>query len=548
MTEPSDMQQDPAADGEPTHPGAPAPTGQPAPATQEAGPAADVSSAGAADVSSAGAEDAGARGAASFTPAPTPQTDWARVTWSREAAQAQSTPEHWFEPVPAEPGSAGMPAPTGALAVPPVPAPATPGPAAPSPWSVPGTPATPGIWTPGGSSPIQPVATGPVRREPRVAGPGAVLGAALLAAVLASSGTYAALEASGSLNHGTQAPAGANGGPQGTATSAQQPISIVESSAIIDAAAKTGPAVVRITATGTAVDLSGGAIPATGIGSGVIYEASGWILTNRHVVTGTNGQLVSALTVELKDGRTFQGTIYGVDTLTDLAIVRIQGSGLPVAPIGTSANLKVGQLAVAIGSPLGTFSNSVTSGIVSATGRSITVENERLTNLIQTDAAINPGNSGGPLLDAGGNVIGINTAIASDSNGIGFAIPVDIARPIMQQALAGQALSRPYLGVRYVGIDKQLQADRTLSVDKGALVGGGTGGGQSIVTGGPAEKAGIKDGDIITSIGGTDIDTEHPLDLVLSSHAPGQTIQVKLLRDGKGLTVSVTLGTRPAGL
>ena len=502
----------------------------------------------AADVLSAGAEDASAQGTASFTPAPAPQTDWARATWSREAAQAQGTPEHWFEPVPAEPGPAGVPAASGAWAVPPVPAPTTAGPVAPSPWSVPGTPATPGIWTPGGSSPIQAVATQPVRREPRVAGPGAVLGAALLAAVLASSGTYAALEASGSLNHVTQAPAGTAGGPQGTATSIQQPILVVESSAIIDAAAKTGPAVVRITATGTTVDLSGGTIPSTGIGSGVIYEASGWILTNRHVVTGTNGQLVSALTVELKDGRTFQGTIYGVDTLTDLAIVRIQGSGLPVAPIGTSANLKVGQLAVAIGSPLGTFSNSVTSGIVSATGRSITVENERLTNLIQTDAAINPGNSGGPLLDAGGNVIGINTAIASDSNGIGFAIPVDIARPIMQQALAGQQLSRPYLGVRYVGIDKQLQADRKLSVDKGALVGGGTGGGQSIVTGGPAEKAGIKDGDIITSIGGTDIDTEHPLDLVLSSYAPGQTIQVKLLRDGKELTVSVTLGTRPAGL
>ena len=181
-----------------------------------------------------------------------------------------------------------------------------------------------------------------------------VVGAALLAAVLASGGTYAALEAGGAINHGTAAPATTTG-PSGTAVSIQQPISLVESSAVVDAAAKTGPAVVRITATGTSVDLSGGTIPSTGVGSGVIYDASGWILTNKHVVTNSNGQLVNGLTVELKDGTTYQGSIYGIDTLTDLAIVRVQASGLPSAPIGTSASLKVGSLAIAIGSPLGTF-------------------------------------------------------------------------------------------------------------------------------------------------------------------------------------------------
>jgi serine protease Do len=369
--------------------------------------------------------------------------------------------------------------------------------------------------------------------------------------VLASSGTYLALDASGALNRAALPASNAPAGTQGTATALQQPVSIVESSAIIDAASKTGPAVVRITATGSAVDLSGGTIPSTGVGSGVIYDAAGWILTNKHVVTGSNGQLVSTLTVDLKDGRSFDGTIYGVDTLTDLAIVRIQASGLPTAPIGTSASLKVGQLAIAIGSPLGTLSNTVTSGIVSAMGRSITVENERLSNLIQTDAAINPGNSGGPLLDAGGNVIGINTAIASDSNGIGFAIPIDIARPIMQQALAGQQLSRPYLGLRYLTIDPQVQSDRGLSVDHGALVGAGTGTGAGqapIVAGGPAAAAGLKDGDIIVAIGGSNIDQEHPLDLVLSGFSPGQTVAVKILRDGREQTVNVTLGTRPSGL
>jgi len=374
--------------------------------------------------------------------------------------------------------------------------------------------------------------------------------ASLLAAVLASGGTYLALEAGGALDRGAGSPS--SGGPT-AAPGLAQPISLVESSAIIDAAAKVGPAVVRITATGVAVDLSGGTIPSTGIGSGVIYDSAGWVLTNRHVVTGSNGELVSSLTVELKDGRSFSGTIYGVDTLTDLAIVKIEASGLPAAPIGSSSNLKVGQLAIAIGSPLGTLSNTVTSGIVSATGRSITVENERLTNLIQTDAAINPGNSGGPLIDAGGNVIGINTAIASNSNGIGFAIPVDIARPIMQQALAGQQLSRPYLGIRYLTIDPQVQKQQNLPVDHGALIGGdgsgsGSAGQSPVVAGGPAATAGLREGDIILSVGGNAVDREHPLDAVLSGFSPSQTVPVKVLRNGAELTISVTLGTRPSGL
>jgi 2-alkenal reductase len=202
---------------------------------------------------------------------------------------------------------------------------------------------------------------------------------------------------------------------------------------------------------------------------------------------------------------------------------------------------------IAIGSPLGTLSNSVTSGIVSATGRSITVQNERLSNLIQTDAAINPGNSGGPLIDAGGNVIGVNTAVATDSNGIGFAIPLDIARPIMQQALAGQQLSRPYIGIRYVTIDPQVQRRDNLPVDHGAVIRGAQGD-PGVVADGPAAAGGLRDGDIIVAIGGTEIDREHPVDAVLSAFSPGQTIEIRILRNGAEQTVSVTLGTRPGGL
>jgi serine protease Do len=397
----------------------------------------------------------------------------------------------------------------------------------------------------------EPVPTTPVEPPPsRTASVGVrpVLAAAILSAVLASAGTFAVLDATGSLNPRVL-PAGAPSGP----AASHQAVTIDESSAVIDVAAKVSPAVVQITATGQTTDQFGGTIPESGVGSGIIFDAGGWILTNRHVVRTSNGQTASQLTVELKDGRQFTGKVYGIDTLTDLAIIRIDATGLPTASLGSSNDLKVGELAIAIGSPLGTYTNSVTSGIVSATGRSVVVETgTRLNDLIQTDAAINPGNSGGPLLDAAGNVIGINTAVAQGSNGIGFAIPVDIAKPIMGQALAGQQLARPYIGIRYEEIDLQVKAEKHLSVDQGALIGpGADASGNSlpaITAGSPADKAGLKDGDVVVSIEDQVIDKEHPLDAVLAAYAPGQTIQVHILRGTQSLTIPVTLGTRPANL
>jgi S1-C subfamily serine protease len=303
----------------------------------------------------------------------------------------------------------------------------------------------------------------------------------------------------------------------------------------------------------SAVLASGGTLSERGVGSGVIYDQAGWILTNRHVVQTADGAIASQLTVELKDGREFPGSVYGVDTLTDLAIVKVDQTGLPAAPTGKSADIKVGQLAIAIGSPLGTYTSTVTTGIISATGRSIDISaTSHLPNLIQTDAAINPGNSGGPPLDAAGQVIGINTAVERDSTGIGFAIPIDIARPIMEQALAGEQLARPYVGIRYVQIDLKLQKEKGLSVDHGALIEPTTdtaGGSQpAIAPGSPAEKAGLKAGDIVLAIEGTTVDSEHPLDAQLTSYAPGQSVKLTILRDGKQVDVSVTLGTRPEGL
>jgi S1-C subfamily serine protease len=318
-----------------------------------------------------------------------------------------------------------------------------------------------------------------------------------------------------------------------------------ESSAIVAAAQKVGPSVVMI------VDEVGSTPEA--VGSGIVYDTRGWILTNKHVISGA-----TTIKVRLKDKREFDGTVYGVDTLTDLAIVRITGAtGLTAAPLGDSSGLQVGQLAVAIGSPLGLdYPNSVTSGIVSGLGRDITVGGDgsssssatNLHGLIQTDAAINPGNSGGPLIDSSGRVIGISTAIAQTAQGIGFAIPINVAKPILQQALAGEKLSRPYIGIAYMAIDLGLKTQNNLPLDHGAWVHNEDTSGNSVnavVAGSPADKAGIKSDDIITAIEGQALDSAHPLEDILVQYAPGRTISVDLYRAGKTLTVHLTLGTRP---
>ena len=425
----------------------------------------------------------------------------------------------------------------------------------------------------------------PRPRTGRGVGPAVLLTAVLGTAVLASGGTYLALSTTGdhaqdTANVGTvvpsQAPGGNASGGQPGATAqppaTQQPAVPAPSApvapvappaaagSLVDIVKQVSPAVVTITAEGvTANDPFGGqAGQGVAMGSGVIFDANGLILTNHHVVAGNP----TKLTVTLKDGRTLDATIYGVDTLTDLAIVKADGTGLPTAPIGDSSTVQVGQQAIAIGSPLGQFSDSVTSGIISALGRSIDVEGGHLSNLIQTDTAINPGNSGGPLLDPSGKVIGINTAVAGDSQGIGFAIPIDIARPLLAQASAGQALARPWLGVRFETIDPSIKQAAGLGVDNGAWIPDagalGTGGQDpnepfaqaaaepAIVPGGPAEKAGLKAGDIITAVNGQALDAQHPLDLVMSQLAPGQTASLTVLRDGSTITIDVPLGTRPS--
>jgi S1-C subfamily serine protease len=248
---------------------------------------------------------------------------------------------------------------------------------------------------------------------------------ALLSAALSGAGTYVAFSLT--RNTGSSTPAALQ-------SSNAQTISLTQSDAIVRVASLVKPSVVTITTTGLS-GFSPFSVPSSGAGSGFIVSADGLILTNNHVVTGA-----STLTVTLDDTRQLPATVVTTDVAHDMALVKINASGLTPVTLGDSSKVQVGQLAIAIGSPLGTFTDSVTQGIISGTNRSITVgdqatrSEESLSGLIQTDAAINPGNSGGPLLDASGAAVGIITATASDAQGVGFAIPINQAKSLISQA------------------------------------------------------------------------------------------------------------------
>ncbi len=310
--------------------------------------------------------------------------------------------------------------------------------------------------------------------------------------------------------------------------------------AITQAVEKIGPAVVTVT-----THLPGGGrrsffSPSQGVtasGSGVIISADGYILTNNHVVEG--GQTYS---ITLANGDEVDAQLIGTDQFTDLAVLKVSGKMPAVAAFGNSDVLKPGESVIAIGSPLGDFKNSVTSGVVSATGRSLDTGNGYLMeNMIQTDAAINEGNSGGPLVNLAGQVIGINTLILRSGSGaitvvegLGFSIPSNTVQAIAAQLMKNGALSRPVLGVQYQSIDPTVSRMYNLPVQYGAYV-------TNVISGSPAGKAGIQVDDIITKLNGITIDDAHPYINVLYSFAPGETIDVTVARGNQTLTVKVTL-------
>jgi serine protease Do len=274
-------------------------------------------------------------------------------------------------------------------------------------------------------------------------------------------------------------------------------------------------------------------------GSGVFISDKGYILTNNHVVEGTQGDL----TIVLADGTQEKATIVGADQYSDIAVLKTSGKIPAVATLGNSDSLNPGETAIAIGSPLGDFKNTVTVGVISATGRSIDTGNGySIDNLIQTDAAINQGNSGGPLLNLAGEVIAINTLIVRSSGsgtvaeGLGFAIPINTARAVAEQIIQTGSVSHPYLGISFQAITPDIANAYHLPVQWGVYV-------TDVAPNSPASQAGLQQGDIITSLGRVPLDDTHSYINTLFTFKPGDLVTLEYNRNGKVVQVQVTLGT-----
>jgi len=271
-----------------------------------------------------------------------------------------------------------------------------------------------------------------------------------------------------------------------------------------------------------------------GIGSGVVVSKDGYILTNNHVVDGAD-----EVKVALQDGREFTAKVIGRDPKTDVAVIKVEGKDMPAVPMADSDKVEVGDVVLAVGNPFG-IGQTVTTGIVSATGRGGAVGLD-YEDFIQTDAAINPGNSGGALVDAEGRLIGINTAILSRSGGnqgIGFAIPVNLARDVMENLVKDGHVTRGYLGVMIQDVSPSLAKEFDLKETKGALV-------ADVTPHSPAEKAGLKDGDVILDFNGKPVTDSRHLKLEVARAKPGESVAVKILRDGHTKTLDVMVKEMP---
>lgn len=327
---------------------------------------------------------------------------------------------------------------------------------------------------------------------------------------------------------------------------------VQESSAVIGVAKQVSPAVVSITSKSVSQGFFGSPQEEEGAGTGMIVSSDGLILTNRHVVDDPSANY----TVVLSNGKSYPAKIVSRDTVNDLAFVRISASGLPTVTLGDSGSVQVGQRVVAIGNALGQFQNTVTDGIISGLSRGVTAgdssgmtgSSEQLQNLFQTDAAINPGNSGGPLVNLDGQVVGINTAVAGQgSQNIGFAIPINDAKPLIASVKNSGKIVRAYLGVRYVALDQQTAQANNLPVSDGAWVQAADDQNPGVLPGSPADKAGVKDGDIITKVNNNKIDSTHSLQSLVGKYKPGDKVTLTVNRGGKTQTISVTLEEAPAG-
>ena len=307
--------------------------------------------------------------------------------------------------------------------------------------------------------------------------------------------------------------------------------------AVTQAVENTGPAVVTVVGTIPGQRTRFGmTAESTVSGSGVFISADGYVLTNNHVIEDAQ-----AITIILADGSEQAATMVGTDVYSDLAVLQAAGEVPAAAVMGNSDALNQGEMVIAIGSPLGEFMNTVTVGVVSATGRSIdTGLGYQIEGLIQTDAAINSGNSGGPLLNLAGEVIGINTLVVRDSSGtvaegLGFAIPINTARAVAEQIIEKGYFSRPYVGINWQAITPRIAAIYRLPADYGVYI-------TAVAEGSPAEQAGLQPGDIITGIGETALDATHAYINTLFEYSPGDVVTLTVMRGSEQIQVDVTLG------
>ena len=283
-----------------------------------------------------------------------------------------------------------------------------------------------------------------------------------------------------------------------------------------------------------------------GSGSGFLISNDGYIVTNKHVVSDTAAEY----TVILSDEREFPAKVLALAPSNDIAVIKIEGKDFPFLSLGDSDTIRAGQTVIAIGNPLGEFANSVSRGIISGLKRSVTAgsgygDTETLENIIQTDAAINPGNSGGPLFDIEGRVIGVNVAVAQGAENIGFALPVNSIKRVVEEVKATGKLSTPYIGVRYVVLDKEVAQQYGLEVDHGALIlRGERMTDLAVIPGSPADKAGIVENDIILEIDGKKIDTDQTLGDLIADKRVGEEVSLKVWHKGEVKEIKLRLEER----
>ena len=316
---------------------------------------------------------------------------------------------------------------------------------------------------------------------------------------------------------------------------------------IADIADKVSKSVVSIVTSTQATDFFGQNHESSAAGTGIIVTSDGYILTNKHVINGA-----SRVSVILDDGTTYEDVeVVATDPLNDVAFLKIKDvSDLAQATLGDSKTINVGQQVIAIGNALGEYQNTVTAGIISGTGRSVTASDgsgrnaETLSDMIQTDAAINSGNSGGPLVNAAGEVIGINTATSTSAENMGFAIPISSAKGMLKQLIETGKAERTYLGVYSVEITPEAAKAYNLPVNSGAYVYSSSAY-TAVSKDSPAAKAGIKDKDIITAVNGTKVGSAGSLSSLIGEYKPGDTVQLTVIREGNEIAINATLGGYP---